>query len=232
MNSRYSRKQEHRIYQLFWMVNTLSIVFVMHPRSLARRKSPGRFRWQIDSNLVMFLLLSCDVLGIELPWNCIIKHHKDIYVFCKNYARLCGNLRIVRSDAIFDQLCGIAPSHFIRGPVRGISKFKTRSESTGTNKSCLVRINNSARLSFSSGGALWISLSWSFLGYNYVFTDLPTERTLPPLTLLMFRYHTKKPFPFSSWHPIPPPSFWSEGEVLQVVDEVWTRKQIWKWGWC
>ena len=28
-------------------------------------------------------------------------------VICRNYARLCGNLRIMRSDAIFDQLCGI-----------------------------------------------------------------------------------------------------------------------------
>ena len=37
-------------------------------------------------------------------------------VICKNYVRLCGNLRIMRPGAIFDQLCGIAPLHFIRGP--------------------------------------------------------------------------------------------------------------------
>ena len=37
-------------------------------------------------------------------------------VICKIYARLCGNLRITRSDATFDQLWGVAQSHFIRGP--------------------------------------------------------------------------------------------------------------------
>ena len=29
--------------------------------------------------MVMFPLLSCDVLGSELSWNCFIKHHKDNY---------------------------------------------------------------------------------------------------------------------------------------------------------
>ena len=40
-------------------------------------------------------------------------------VICKNYARVCRNLQIMRSDAIFDQLHvnGIAPSHNIRGTV-------------------------------------------------------------------------------------------------------------------
>ena len=41
-----------------------------------------------------------------------------IVLFVRIYVQLCRNLRInMWSDAIFDQLCGIAPSHFIRGPV-------------------------------------------------------------------------------------------------------------------
>ena len=89
MSSIYSRKQEHGIYQWFWMINTLSIVFIMHQweciLKLIQYQIPcmKQVAWTFSLTnrleMVMFLLLSCDVLGSELLWNCIIKHHKYNY---------------------------------------------------------------------------------------------------------------------------------------------------------
>ena len=113
------------------MVKTLSIVFVMHQweciLKLIQYQIPRakQVAWtfsltsRLENRMVaVFLLLPCNVLGSKRPSNCIIKHHKDIYlkvvqnlidsycVICKNFARSCGNLRIERSDTIFYQLCG------------------------------------------------------------------------------------------------------------------------------
>ena len=75
------------------------------------------------------------VLDTELLWNCIIKHYKDncnkvvafllAHVICKNFARLCRNLRIMWSDVIIDQLWEITPSHNIRGPVKRLRLDKS-----------------------------------------------------------------------------------------------------------
>ena len=51
----------------------------------------------------------------QLSQDCTIFIDSDC-VICKNYVRLCRNLQIMQQVAIFDQLCRIAPSHFIRGP--------------------------------------------------------------------------------------------------------------------
>ena len=71
------------------MINTLSIVFIMHQweciLKLIQYQIPcmKQVAWTFSLTnqleMVMFLLLSCDVLGSELLWNCIIKHHKYNY---------------------------------------------------------------------------------------------------------------------------------------------------------
>ena len=57
--------------------------------------------------MVMFLLLSCDVLGSELPWNCIIKHHKDNYhkVVPFSLIHIVLFIRIMRDYALICELC-------------------------------------------------------------------------------------------------------------------------------
>ncbi len=114
--------------------STLSIVFVMHQwqytLELIQYQIPDT--WSSAKTTYQMVIVSRPFLRCFGLWITKILHYKaqqrqlsqgctifiySYYVICKNYARLCGNLQIMRSDAIIDQLCGIAPSHNIRGPV-------------------------------------------------------------------------------------------------------------------
>ena len=60
-----------------------------------------------STRMVMFLLLSCDILGNELPWNCIIEHHKDNYhkVVPFILIHIVLFIRIMRDCAEICELC-------------------------------------------------------------------------------------------------------------------------------
>ena len=117
------------------MANTLSVVFVMHQwecilKLINQYQIPcaKQVAWtfSLTNQLEWWWFFSFPAVGRKLHYKAPPRQLSqgctifiDSYcVIYKNYVRLCGNLQIMRLDAIFDQLCRITPSHFIRGPVR------------------------------------------------------------------------------------------------------------------